>query len=1330
MNTVLPLSKFQKSIWTGQKMKPNVPLYNMVFTFDIYGSLDTNAFKKAYKLLSEQTTILKLVVDESDPENPIQKTIVPDGEIELIDATQLSNFDIENWLEQKNILDFDLTSKSYFTALIKLTDEHYVWYFNQHHLFTDAYSFQVVFKKLSSIYRELINGSDPSVLDDGDAYIQNFNALETDELKDTKDSTSYRNRSFSLYGSKFKEAAQTKSTRQIFDLDPNTVARILSRLAELKLRTFSPNLDLLSFLMTSLVVSFRNILEEEEKIHFSNIFSKRFSKDSKQIARPLLQIMHSKFELKDEDSFSDLYQKIYAFLIMRDISTKCEWHHCGHMDDHHYIRLHIHRYASDDNFSLAFDTKDGHGIPDLNERLHKDFFLTINTLCGLDPSIALADISIVAPAELDKLKDLAASCEVAAIDSQDNIQRKLLNQFETNKEETALYYKDETISYERLKTISFSVAKSIKNLTQKKNPIVVIHIPRSNDYMYAVLACMWSNATFVPVPFTFPEERLKYVAEDVGADLVIHGSKNFDSKTNYIHIKDCVNQEVKNFEVETKNLNDDMYVLYTSGSSGKPKGVQISVESFSNYIKAITPKYLDGESYHMPLFTSVGFDLTMTTVFLPLSTGGSIHIYEDSKGIDLSIQDVILNPNINCLKCTPSHLRLIENTLGKNLKSIIVGGENLTRQLVETIIKKSTQPLNIFNEYGPTEATVGCIVYQYDSSNYCEKSDVPIGRPLGNYFAFIAKANGVPVPKGAVGEICIAGKGLARKYINDNKLTEAKFIKNNSYVPSRFYKTGDYGRINDQGDFEYLGRKDKQVKVAGIRVEMGEIEQASIGMDQIDDCVVLGVTKGESTNEDYNYCNKCGLPSNYPTADFNEENICGYCRSFESYKTKVEKYFKTEDDFINIFNSSDRERPEYDCIMLFSGGKDSSYALGKLVEKGLRVLAFTLDNGYISNSAKENIKRIVSTLGVDHIFGISPAMNEIFVESLETHCNVCNGCFKTIYNLSLKIAFEKQIPFIVTGLSRGQFFETKLSEEIFWKPMEDVKEIERTLFEARQAYHSVKDIAYEKTGGKFIEENAVLERVRILDFYRYHDVTLEELYNYIKTKLPWIRPGDTGRSTNCLINKLGIYVHKQEKGYSNYAFPYSWDVRTGHKTKAETIDEIEEYIDEKEVKQIIEEIGYVETQSSIQLVAYYMGKELDSREIKSHVRTQLPDYMVPSKYVHVDQFPLTKNGKIDIERLKRIKSQRTINIKPPSNEIEEILHPIWQEVMGIKSLSVDDDFFDLGGTSLDAIRIVSRLEAAINYKLTVNYIFEYPSIQSLSEYIMSDMRSILASNSN
>ena len=420
-------------------------------------------------------------------------------------------------------------------------------------------------------------------------------------------------------------------------------------------------------------------------------------------------------------------------------------------------------------------------------------------------------------------------------------------------------------------------------------------------------------------------------------------------------------------------------------------------------------------------------------------------------------------------------------------------------------------------------------------------------------------------------------------------------------------------------------------------------------------------------------------------------------------------------------------------MMLLSGGKDSTYALAQLVEMGANVLAYTLDNGYISEEAKANINRVAEHLGVDHIYGTTPAMNAIFVDSLKRHSNVCNGCFKTLYTLSTQVALEKGIPFIVTGLSRGQFFETRLTEELFWKENVDVQGIDEIILNARKAYHRVNDAVSQHLDTSMFADDQVFEKVQFIDFYRYNNISMDEMMQYLEQHLPWIRPSDTGRSTNCLINQLGIFVHKKEQGYSNYAFPYSWDVRLGHKTRQGALDEINEEINTEEVHRMMREIGYTDTdrhpEDEKHLVAFYTTSSgVSQSEIRSHLAGRLPEYMIPSYFRYLESLPLTANGKIDRKALPGLHVEQPVMDVPyvaPETEVEAVLADIWTEVLQVNRIGIDDNFLHLGGNSLSAIRIVARIEDSLKLQLPVNRIFEKPTISILAADIEATIVAML-----
>jgi acyl carrier protein len=368
------------------------------------------------------------------------------------------------------------------------------------------------------------------------------------------------------------------------------------------------------------------------------------------------------------------------------------------------------------------------------------------------------------------------------------------------------------------------------------------------------------------------------------------------------------------------------------------------------------------------------------------------------------------------------------------------------------------------------------------------------------------------------------------------------------------------------------------------------------------------------------------------------------------------------------------------------------------------------------------------------VFGETPAMNAIFVDSLQRHCNVCDGCFKTIYTLSIKLALEKNIPYIVTGLSRGQFFETRLTEELFTKEDFDADEIDEIILQARKAYHQVDDAVKELMDVSMFADDEVFERVKFVDFYRFTDVSLDQMLDYLDTRVPWIRPTDTGRSTNCLINQAGIFVHKKERGYSNYAFPYSWDVRIGHKTRAASLDEINEYIDEEEVETILDEIGYNQAQEdhvqASQLVAYYTAtEEVDEKELRNYLASLLPDYMLPVQYIHLEALPLTINGKIDHDALPQPDSIRPVlqvDYVAPRSDMEEMIAGLWSEILGINKIGVFDNFIKIGGDSLSGIRLMAKLNETFELDLPINVIFEKTSVASMSTYVEEVITKLLA----
>ena len=1368
----LKLTAGQMSLWTGQKMNPDVPLYNTACSYDILGQINILLFKRAFQQLLDTTDAFRIRFWEEDgiPFQSVQK--MPDFELEVIDISENSDEDISEWLLVRSQRKLDLTQKVFDTALIKISSNRYLWYLNMHHLVTDGVSRKIVFKRMASLYADLLGDSMTEPTFKTSSYLEYVSS----ELKRTITQNDKKKGGFavshttelpSFYGVK-PSTGITKATRVPILLGKERSDKLKQLLKHSDIRGFTEQQSLFTILSVLLFIYMYRV-SGQQNLALGALLHNRISRRFHDTVGYFLEIYPLVAEIGEKDTYRTLLQRQKsannqslknalqgsydkehsAFNVVLNFihnsfpdfngyKTTSEWIYTGHIDSNHHLRCHVLDYDSNAEIKLSFDLNNGVFSNELIQKVPHHFIKLMDAmLANMDSPIEKP--SLLTPEERQLfLQDDNTS---------DRSLHSIIARFEKNAKElsntVALQYNDETYTYAGLNKKANQLAHFLQRKGIGKKDKVALYFKRGSEYVISVLAVLKTGAAFIPIASDQATDRISYMLTDADCSLLLT-ERYLGQKLDLYGIDIVTLSEKKNSLLEelTSNLGLDenpeahAYVIYTSGSTGRPKGVLITHAAIANYLDWAGNKYEINQGSVFPLFTSIGFDLTLTSTFLPLINGGRIIVYGESQtGPDLALLQVIDDNLVDVIKLTPSHLALLQGQRlsASHVKTMIVGGEDFKVRLAKSIKSNFSSDLRIFNEYGPTEATVGCIVSEFDPHEHTEAS-VPIGKPIVNMQAYVLDNHLNLVPKGVIGELFLSGTGLAKGYSNAGEMTSSKFVDNPFLKNSKMYRTGDLVRMNANDDFEYLGRIDDQVKLRGHRIELLDIEANLAAHPDIVNCAVVLVEDKKSIPEsEVVNCISCGLPSNYPQIEFNKNGVCQLCTSFSTYEDKVKRYFKNDEELVRILTSKRGERKKYDCISLLSGGKDSTYVLARLVNMGLNVLAFTMDNGYISDQAKANVDRIVTKLGVDHIYGETPHMNEIFVDSLHRHHNVCNGCFKTIYTLSTQIALERDIPFIVTGLSRGQFFETRLTEELFWDDSMDSTKIDNTILEARKLYHRESDAVKQLLDVTAFEDDAVFEKVQFVDFYRYSDVSLEEMLLFLKEKIGWVRPTDTGRSTNCLINQVGIFVHRQEEGYSNYAFPYSWDVRLGHKTRNESLGEINEYIEETEVKRIMDEIGYQRSETDElgdqKLVAYFTGnKEVSVQELKEFLSNRLPQYMLPNLFRPLDEMPLTKNGKVDKKSLQNLNSAQLAMDAPytaPRNEIEEVLADIWKEVLQLKKIGVHDDFIALGGHSLAAIRVTARINEEIEVNFPLNKVFEFTTIASYARFIEETLTELL-----
>ena len=426
----------------------------------------------------------------------------------------------------------------------------------------------------------------------------------------------------------------------------------------------------------------------------------------------------------------------------------------------------------------------------------------------------------------------------------ENVDRRCIHEmFEQQVERTpdaiAVCYEEERLTYRALNVRANQLARHLRRIDVGPDRVVGLVLDRSVEMVIAVLAVLKAGAAYLPLEATLPKMRLSNFLQDACPAVVV-------AHKHLLHVLPDHNAGVVCLEDERDALAELSgsnfasgatganlaYVIFTSGSSGKPKGVAVEHRQLVNYVSAAIERLDFSDVVSFATVSTLAADLGNTAIFPALVLGGALHIISRERASDASALAAYLSDRpVDCLKIVPSHFAaLVEGSPHPEKvfprKRLVLGGETLTWGRMR-VFQSHAPVCQIFNHYGPTETTVGvaaCDAKLQSDSNLSKS--VPLGVPLINTQIYLLDTHLQPVPIGVAGEICISGANVARGYINRPELTAERFIPNPfADAPgSRLYRTGDLGRHLPDGTIELLGRIDRQVKLRGYRVEPGEIE--------------------------------------------------------------------------------------------------------------------------------------------------------------------------------------------------------------------------------------------------------------------------------------------------------------------------------------------------------------------------------------------------------------------------------------------------------------------------------------------------------------------------
>jgi amino acid adenylation domain-containing protein/FkbM family methyltransferase len=876
----------------------------------------------------------------------------------------------------------------------------------------------------------------------------------------------------------------------------------------------------------------------------------------------------------------------------------------------------------------------------------------------------------------------------------------------------SVVFDEEQLTYEELDHRSNKLANYLISKGVTKESLVPICLNPSVETIMSILAILKAGAAYVPIDPEYPGDRITFILNDTQASLAISNGDNIVKlQKPYLDIieLDADFTKIDKQSPENPALIIDSsqlaYVIYTSGSTGLPKGVMIEHRNLLNYLLNDKTKYIDenksgsGSFIHL----SYTFDASITALFMPLLSGKSIVI-----GSKHSV-DVFDDANFekyapyDFLKITPSYLELLQLKIrtssgGLVTEKLVIGGEALLKSQLNAFVEEGLN-LEIINEYGPTEATVGCSTYCFhtlENYNTVVNNRISIGKPIDNTQLYILNEKNQLVPVGIPGEICISGMGVARGYLNQPELTGKKFIKNpfSKDDNARLYKTGDIGRWTPEGNIDYLGRVDDQVKIHGYRIELGEIESYLSTLAGVKNARVL-------VNENKSLTDK-----------------------------KLNAYIQVDKDKFPLLSN-------YQHLL---NKKQIQASDLNVMPNGLPILNSNLNE-----------------------------VRFLYQEIFEDHCYLKHG-----------ITLNEDSCVIDIGANAGFFnvFLNVLSKDIKIYAFEPIPEVYHFLVANRELYN-VKGKAFQlaildkETEIDFnyfphvtIVSGISDDRIKVKDVVRSYiqnseqgELLPEEMESLLEAKLESKRIRCKTKTISQIIEEenitridlLKVDVENSEHLVINGLLEKDWDkiqsiIIEVHDLEGR-LNNIKDLLEQKGFHTYIEkeqmlskdDILYnlfaLRKNSSNRLSA--MGDKEKQRSVewthplefckilKDRSEGQLPKYMVPSHFVLLDQFPLTSNGKID---KKALPDPELIEVKEsdytaPVEETEKTLVSIWKDLLELDNISIHDDFFDIGGHSLLAVRLISSIRKELGVEMRINDIFDFPTIALLSKQLDSQKKS-------
>ncbi|HDR6312417.1 TPA: amino acid adenylation domain-containing protein [Bacillus cereus] len=876
------LSSAQTGMWFAQQLDPLNPIYNTGEYVEISGNINREVFELAVRKVVMEAEALHVRFEE-DEMGPWQVIEELQFHMHFIDVRKEENPEeaARVWMRNDLSMPVDLKTDTLFTeALIQVENNRFFWYQRIHHIVMDGYGFSLLSQKVAKEYTKLIEeknknekpfGTLSKIVQEDIEYreskqFQEDRTFWLEKFADEPDVVSLAERAPRTSNGFLRETAylSSSSTKTLLeDINisltswPEFIVAVTSiymhkltgandivlglpmmgrlgsasiytpsmvmNLVPLRL-TVTPNITLAELLQQA-SKEIRDVRRHHKYRHEELRRDLKLLGENQRLFGPLVNVMPFDYGLN--------------FAGNRGITHNLS---AGPVDD---LSINVYKRFDENELMIHFDAN-----PEVYNgaelALHKERFMNVLELMinDYEKDASIGSININLPEENQKV--LFEWNETKEAEELIPLPILFEKQVQKNPSKIAVTCNGVGFTYNELNERANELAHYLVEEGIGPNQFVALVFPRSIEMVVSMLAVLKAGAAYLPIDPEYPAERINYIINDAKPVCIItHSSAlviendmkkiELDSEETKIVLKaySHMNLPFRNDE----SLLNPAYTIYTSGSTGNPKGVIVPMKALSNFLLAMDDMFSLHENDHLVAVTTFAFDISALEIYLPLISGASLTIAQKEVIQEPSVLTALLQEErATIMQATPTLWQALVTEYPEKLQGlkVLVGGEALPSHLAKTLKELGC---TITNLYGPTETTIWSTVMNIDER---ESGIPPIGKPIWSTAVYVLDAGLQPVPPGVIGELYIAGEGLANGYLGKPELTAERFVANPfGERGKRMYRTGDLVKWRNDGVLEYVSRADHQIKIRGFRIELAEIEMVLQRHENIKQAVVI-----------------------------------------------------------------------------------------------------------------------------------------------------------------------------------------------------------------------------------------------------------------------------------------------------------------------------------------------------------------------------------------------------------------------------------------------------------------------------------------------------------